>query len=424
VRLYWAGLFAKRLLVSRRRERSISQAVLPVAGIALGVAALIVSIGVMNGFQLGFIRPILAVGSYHVRIELPPGSDAAALARRIEGIPGVTSATVFIETEAFFKGKAILQASGILRAIEPDAFARDEGLREALGIDDPHFRIRGILAGRELLVNQLRIGEGSSIGVGLFGREYYEEGQSALEGLLELNGEFIAGGSFKTGNYAYDRSLAFIALDDFRASFGESWPLTIGVKLADQNRDAEAIRLIKGLEGAEGLAAMSWKEYNRSFFRALAMEKAIMTFVIGLIFLVVAIGIYNSMRRTVRERSDDIALLKAIGAPSSSIRMVFLLEGLIIGSVGATAGLLSGLYLATHIEEAFGFLESAIAFVTGQEIRFFSPEYFYLSGIPSYVYFEEMCLMFLAGLFSAIVAGWAASSRVSRIRPAEVLRNE
>jgi lipoprotein-releasing system permease protein len=164
-----------------------------------------------------------------------------------------------------------------------------------------------------------------------------------------------------------------------------------------------------------------------------------MFILVGLIFIVVGLNIFQAQRRTVLEKREEIGLLRALGASEISVRLIFVWDGFIIGFVGAGLGLVLGLFVAFHIPAFFGFLEALVNFFIGiangiaslfgnntgaQEFAVFSPQVFYIKEIPSRVIPSEVILIFLFGFLSALVAAWFASIKASRTRPAEVLRYE
>jgi lipoprotein-releasing system permease protein len=156
---------------------------------------------------------------------------------------------------------------------------------------------------------------------------------------------------------------------------------------------------------------------------------------VGLIFLVVGVNIFHSMRRAVAERSEDIAVLKAVGADAESIRLAFVLDGLAVGIIGAAAGLAVGLFVAVNVNEVLAFgemvaegvasLAARVAGIAaGGDYRVFSPQYFYLAEVPVRVLFPETFFIVAAAVGSSAAAASAAASKAAALAPAEVLRYE
>jgi lipoprotein-releasing system permease protein len=164
-----------------------------------------------------------------------------------------------------------------------------------------------------------------------------------------------------------------------------------------------------------------------------------MFILVGLIFVVVGLNIFQAQRRAVLERREEIGLLRALGASDRAVRLVFVWDGFIIGLGGAVLGLALGLFIASHISAFFSFLEGAVNFFIrivnvvfgllgagsgAGEFAIFSPRIFYIKEIPSRIIPGEIILIFLFGFLSALLAAWFASGKAARTRPAEVLRYE
>ena len=238
-------------------------------------------------------------------------------------------------------------------------------------------------------------------------------------------------GVYRCGYYDYDAGLVFVALSGPAA---EGLPVTLGVKLADRFADRRVLPAVtRALEGS-GYAVESWRVYNRSFFDALLVEKLLMLALVGIIFVVVGFNTYHALRRAVLERTEDIAVLKALGVPPRQLQEVFVSEGLVVGLVGAIAGTALGLLLAGNINEVFAGIEAVVNAVLGLVARIgggdngvfaiFSPMSFYLVKVPSRVLPREAFFVAFLAVFSCTFAAYAASRAVSRFRPAEVLRHE
>jgi lipoprotein-releasing system permease protein len=173
----------------------------------------------------------------------------------------------------------------------------------------------------------------------------------------------------------------------------------------------------------------TWRDFNRAFFGALRTEKLFMFVLVGIIFIVVGLNIYQAQRRIVLERREEIGLLRAVGAGDRAVRLVFVWDGLVIGLIGAGSGTALGLLISFNIAAVFSILETIVNGVLyllyrGGGFAVFSPAVFYIKELRARIIPHEVLLIFLFGLFSALAAAWFASGRVSRIRPAEVLRYE
>ncbi len=475
MRLRFILYVAWRTFRARRRSSGIASSLLSVLGVGVGVMVLTSVLGVMNGFQLGFIESILEVSSYHLQISRPDGRPLPPEAlQAVARVPGVMALVGWSESQAIAEGSFGRQRGCLVRGLPEDVRERDAGFRQAVRMAEGSFD----LAGRNSIVLGVELARLLGVSVGEPITLLTLSGQ-AYSRLIPVRREFWVSGLFRTGYYEFDSSLALISLPAAGATFwgGQEPPLTYGIKLADRFRDrqtAAAVRVVLGVgpgavpagapkrsafAGATGgqpsaelretrsvsgrlavpdARVASWREYNRAFFGALLMEKIVMVVLIGLIFVVVGFNIYHTLRRAVRERYEEISLLKALGSPTASVRFIFILDGFLIGLLGGLFGLATGLLITGNINQVFGLVESAVNFTAwlvqgllfplsggaGEGFSIFSPTYFYLLEVPSRVLFPEALLIVLFGLFSSTTAAFLASMRVAEIRPVEILRYE
>jgi lipoprotein-releasing system permease protein len=429
----WIGFVAGRY-VSKGRRNSPSS-VFSVLGIATGVLALTVIIAVMNGFQLGFIESILEISSCHVRIEgLKP--DAGILSK-LRSIPEVLSVLPFEEINVLLRGRSSGLRGALIRGVPPDALALDPGLASKLEMEEGLFDLgdpSSIVLGREL-ARHLLVDSGDEISLLSITGGIREE---------ESNLSYRVSGIFRSGFYEYDLGWAYINIDAAAGLAGEAAQTVLGIKLKNRWQDKLAIEKIKEVlalqdPAVSAVSIRSWRDYNRSFFGALRTEKLMMFILVGLIFIVVGLNIFQAQRRVVLERREEIGLLRALGSSGTQVRLVFVWDGFIIGLTGAMLGLFPGLLIAYNIQAFFSLLEGAVNFCIALfnsvfallggnggrgDFAVFSTQIFYLKEIPSRVIPHEVVMIFLFGFFSALFAAWFASGKVSATKPAEVLRYE
>jgi lipoprotein-releasing system permease protein len=426
----WIGYTSSRYISSRRRDKSSPSSVLAVMGICTGVLALIVIIAVMNGFQLGFIESILEISSFHVRAELPGDGEAAL--ETLRELPGVRSVLPFRELQALLRGRRSGPQVAMVRALPENTAALDAGMMKKLVFESGSFdlgREHSILLGAEL-ARRLAVETGDEVSV--------ISVSGIIPGEMETeNVPFTVRGIFRSGFYEYDLGWAIINIEETPVLQGAG-TLYGGIKLHNRWQDERTLNAVKRL-GVYN--PVSWREYNRAFFGALRMEKLLMFVLVGLIFIVVGLNIYQSQRRFVLERREEIGLLRAVGAGERAVRLVFTYDGFIIGFLGAGIGLAIGLPIAFNIGPFFGIVEtvvngavhglnSLVSALTGSsglpggDFAIFSPAVFYIKEVPSRIIPHEVLLIYLFGLLSATTAAWLASGKISRIKPAEVLRYE
>jgi lipoprotein-releasing system permease protein len=434
----WIWFIAARYIF--RRQRKSPSPVLSILGIATGVFALIVIITVMNGFQLGFIESILEVSSYHLRAGPLNYNDAENVSEAVTEFPGVSAAVPFREFQALLRGRRGGQQSVIVRGVPPDASIRDSAMAARLVFEEGDFDLnsgRNILLGAEL-ARRLGLKTGDEVNLfsipSIFSAANDEEDQDVG---LQV---FTVKGIFRTSYYEYDMSWAFIDIKS--AGFYSGEDTILGIKLKNRFNDNKMkdyfIKKLEGRESFKNAELSSWRDYNRAFFGALRTEKLFMFILVGIIFIVVGLNIYQAQRRTVLEHREDIGLLRAIGGGENAVRLIFVCDGAIIGLCGAVSGLVLGLLVSLNISLFFTIIENVVNFIINivnlfanrfnaegvDEYSIFSPAIFYIKEIPARLIPQEAVMIFMFGFLSALVAAWFASRRVSRILVAEVLRYE
>jgi lipoprotein-releasing system permease protein len=433
VKLAFVRLVGMRYFKARRKSQGVASTLLAASGIALGVMTLTAVLAVMNGFQLGFIESILEIGSYHLQIRGPAEQAlAASEVARLRALEEFTAVVPFAELQAIAEGKYGEQRALVIRALPPDVLALDKGFRDGIEVVQGLFDIESdasLVLGVEL-ARHLGIRPGDRISVMSL------EGAS-FEDLEPSRRDFTVTGLFKCGYYEIDLGWAFTSLKSAAAAFLPSVPdLRYGVKLADRFRDRQALRRVEALLGPG--RAGSWREFNRAFFGALLMEKIFMMILICLIFIVVGFNIFHTLRRAVRERYEEIGVLKALGASGASIRYIFVLEGLLLGFFGSLAGMALGLLISVNINGVFAAAElvvngvmraaetlaAPLAGYGAERFAVFSPTYFYISEVPARILLHEVVLINLFALASSVLAAAVASRRVADVKPAEILRYE
>ncbi len=434
----WILYIGRRYIQSRRSGRVITPSLLSIAGIGVGVTALIAVLSVMNGLQLGFIEDILEINSYHVRIS-GQLQDPDAVMQTLSQNERVRSYSKFIDSQTLVQGEFSDYHSSVVRAIPEEHAVRDRALMQQLNLQHGSFSLQadrvpgrtpGVVIGRQLATT-LGVGIGDTMQmITMTGKSFAS--------LNPQHTEFIVTGIFESGYYQYDSAFCFIDYEYVdRIDAGAAGP-TIGVKLKNRYRDQQLIQQLKErfLGNAQEVDIQSWREYNRAFFGALRVEKLTMMVVLGLIFIVVAVNIKNSLERSVMEKREEIGILRAIGSSTISIRSIFLVEGALIGIIGATIGTMLGMVISVHINEVFTLTEHILNWAmksvqfflapmqAGGRIEIFSEATFYMEGVPVRILYSDVLIIVLFAAGMSILAAYAASKRVSEFRPAEILRNE
>lgn len=399
------GFLALRYLKSRRRFRGVGAPLLSLIGLMVGVLTLNAVLAVMNGFQLTFIESLLELSSSHLRWTPPGAQPAAADVERIRSSPGVRAVVPTTEGQTLVASAWGGRRGAALRGFPAEALTWDPGLAGHLGLlsdgdSPPSLPGPGeVLLGSEL-ARALGVVAGDRVELtALTGASF-----SLLQPRQE---EFSVRGTFSTGYYEIDSGWVIASLEDTLATLSGPSDFFYAVKLQDGNTDRLVASQLASLLGRPLAEFTTWRDYNAAFFGALRTEKAVMMLLVGLIFFVVGVNIYYSQKRAVAEHREDLALWSAVGVHPARLRLVFGLEGLILGAAAAGLGTVLGLAVAW----SFGSLE------------LLSSEAFYLPSLPARILVHEVVLVATACIVSSAAAAWLASGAITRIPVAEVLKS-
>ncbi|MBQ1593099.1 MAG: ABC transporter permease [Treponema sp.] len=424
--LKWIYYVSRRFSKVDRKGRTAVTSALASLGVGFGVLALIVVIGVMNGFQMEFIDAILEISSYHVRVENQDNYEEFCSWCKDQKIQ-VRGTTSFYEAQALAVGPSGSESAALIRAVGKDVMDDDPGFASEMHIVSGSFDLSAddsIVLGNEL-ARLLKARVGDSVNI------FALSGSSDVS-LFSSDRKFTVTGIFHSGYSDINASFSFINTDAGKANFGKGAKKVIGVKLADSNRDAIFISAVE--KAFPSARAESWRNFNRSFFGALRVEKNIIMLLVLLIFVVVAVNIYNAMRRMVYERREEIAVLSALGGTKQQVQAVFIVKGFTTGFFGAMPGLIAGLLLCANMGKVFMFLSKVQFCVT----YFFmmianpvdaayvmeNPMFRIYASIPARTVFSEVISIFLFGIFSSLASSWLAGREILKLNVSEVLRDE
>ncbi len=386
-------------------------------------------IAVMNGFQQGFITNINEIRSFHIRLE-----TGKILSKdnedQILSVKGVKAVNVFADIQTIIQGQISEPKGAGVRAVKEDIIKKDIGFAERVLIIRGEFDLsdeRSIIIGSEL-AHSLAVRPGDTVNLlSLAGKGY--------EKLSAVNVEFTVKGIFKSSFYEIDNYMAFISIDSAYLFVPES-DYVYGLKLDNHYRDREVLWRLKKLDILDGIFLESWRSYNSSFFGTLLMEKVMMMLLISLIFIVVAVNIFHSMKRSVVERVEEIALLKAVGAAPLSIQSIFIIEGAMIGILGSSIGAALGYIVSKNVNSIFDLVEKIVNTLSSlinnlagkgesfNDFSIYSGVSFYLNEVPVVIMGFDVLYITGAALLSALVAAWFASKGISAVKPIEILRYE
>jgi lipoprotein-releasing system permease protein len=411
---------AWRYLRSRKGSRLLSLiTVIAIGGVVVGVSALILVVGVMNGLQDDLKDKIL-VGSPDIRVltygdELTIPKWRPVLAR-IQSQPGVVAAGPFVLTQALISTGHAYREAAQIEGIDPQAphVSEPTSIREHIikGMGDFRFassdgKVRGVVVGK-FLADRLNVVPGDTIR--LVTMPVDAKLDPALGTITPKFEKFEVTGVFETGMYEYDNSYVFMSIPVAQEFAGMGDAVT-GIEVRSTTR-WDAGTLAKQLENALGFPyrAVDWQEQNRSLFQALKLEKLAMSFILLLVVLVAAFNIVSTLTMVVTDKTREIGILKAMGMPAQSIRRIFFAQGVVIGVAGTTAGLVLGLI-------------GAVLFDKYKLIRLEESVY-YIDHMPVHTQPFDVVLTVIASLLIASVATLYPSIQAARLSPIDAIHHE
>jgi lipoprotein-releasing system permease protein len=380
------------------------------AGVCLGVAALITILSIMNGFE-GELRNRLLALSAHAT--LPGPADAGPLrelASRARREDGVEKAQPFVEAQGLVSNGATL-AGAVLRGIDAGDHGTGTPLREAMvegSIDSLTVGSGRVALGRALAF-QLQVGLGDRITVLLL--------RTGADGeLLPRIGAFEVAGLFEIGLADHDAGMAFASLEDVAALAGPA--ASAGVRLFFED-PFDAPGRAPAVAAALGTPSGSdWTVEHAAYFRAIRLEKTMMTVILLLIVSVAAFNIIASLVMVVAEKRNDIAILRTMGLSRGDVVATFIVQGTVIGWIGTAAGVALGILLAMNAGDIAPALERWFGF------EIFDPAVYYITRIPSELRAADITLVSVTALALTLLATIYPARRAAATEPAEALRYE
>ncbi len=388
-------------------------------GIGLGVAALVIVLSVMNGFQKEVRDRMLSVVS-HIEVVSADGGaleDLAGTLHQVRANAQVIGAAPFISAQALLaRGedmKGVL-VRGIDPALEPGVVDLSAGMggknSGAPGIQALVPGQFGVVLGVDLARQLgLRIGDPVTL--------ITPNGQVTPAGVLPRLKQMQVVGLFNSGHYEYDAALVMLHVQDASKIFRLEGPTGIRLKLKDLH---EARSVARELAPAlpMGMAIRDWTQQNRTWFAAVQVEKRMMFIILTLIVAVAAFNLVSTLVMTVTDKRADIAILRTIGASPKSIMAVFMVQGAMVGVIGTLGGLLLGLLIAFNIDVIVPALETIF------QASFLPKDIYLISRMPSDPQMSDIMPVVLISLVLSFVATLYPSWRASQVNPAEALRYE
>lgn len=429
-------MYAGKKLSEKKSGASVFVALF--AGIAGSFAVLIVVIGVMNGFQDNYITRRIEIASYHAVIQPADDKagfvyDKAVVEYLYRNVPEIEAAVPFCDRDIIilFRNKIDSDRQPVkLRAVDSEEILKDSRFLELFNITHGKLDLSDdkVILGEELGWRELSFARLNS-------PVYLTPDISlqTLAGRKEKNAEeFRVSGYFNTGSYDYDRYWAFVSLSSFFKLTGTSQIDSIGVKFrkgVNKRAAAEKIRSLPELE-KYGLEIKTAEEINSAYFAALRLEKTMIMFLFVIIFLMVAVNIFGTLRLMILEKKEKILILKALGTVPRDIEQIFLFESLILAFGGAAVGLLAGTFISYNILNIFAVAEFIInsALRIAVPASFFRPlviydtSIYYQTDFLVKFKFAELAAMYFSIVLLTLLSAYIPVAKAARLRPNKILQ--
>ena len=401
---------------AKRRNHFISFISLTsMVGIGLGVAALIVVLSVMNGFQEELRSRILGVAS-HLQITGANSvlADWQTVSSKVQTAKHVTGTAPYIMAQGMLSNGQAVQGA-IVRGVLPSEEGKVSDLAahmRAGQLADLKADEFGIVLGAELA---------QSLGVVLGDKVVLmaPQGQFTPTGVVPRIKQFTVVGLFQIGMYEYDAGLALINIDD-AAKLYRMGDNVSGVRLKLDDlflapKISTDLAVVLSNE-TQALFLTDWTQEHANFFRAIQMEKRVMFIILALIVAVAAFNIVSTLVMAVTDKRADIAIMRTFGASPSSIMAIFIVQGALIGMIGTVVGAFFGVLIALNISTIVPFIEHLF------HVQFLAKDIYYISELPSHLLWGDVITIVILSFFLSLIATLYPSWKASKMNPAEALR--
>jgi lipoprotein-releasing system permease protein len=381
-------------------------------GVAVGVAALITVLSVMNGFESELRERLLSL-SAHATLTSggAPIPDWQARIGQLQGSPGLTGAAPFLETDAMLRKQASMSGA-IVRGIDPEFEPKVSSIADAMRegkLTDLKPGLNRIILGR-MLAYQLQVGPGDTVVVMI-------PGNSAAGAFTPRLQEFEVVGTFEVGLQEHDSVLALINLSDAEGLRSLSGPTGIRLKFDDVLKAPDLARLAASRLNPK-MQVRDWTQENQAYFRAIRIEKTTTGLILMLIVAVAVFNIVATLVMVVNDKRTDIAILRTLGLSPRGVLAVFMTQGVLIGWIGTALGVGLGLALALNVDVIVPFLETTFGF------HIMDPDVYVVSGIPSELHPPDVVRIAAAALILTFIATVYPAFRAAQTQPAVALRYE
>lgn len=417
---WWIGLRYAGISRLRKGKRSKDRfvsfiAASSMAGIALGVAALIIVLSVMNGFQTQVRDRMLSVLP-HIELYVPSANhtsvldDWQSIAKIAERDKEVQGAAPFVSAQAMLAHGR--QLSGVqVRGVDSEyesSVSDLAGQMKSGNINSLEDGSYGMVIGSQLAAS-MQLKPGDTILM------LAPQGSVSPAGFTPRMRQFTITGIFSTGYYEYDASLVFINDYDAARVFRGTGKSGVRLRIKDmQSAPVVAQKLVNQMP--LGVQALDWTKSNQTWFAAVKTEKRMMFIILTLIVAVAAFNLLSSLVMAVKDKQSDIAILRTLGATPRQVARIFLVQGSIIGLIGTFAGVFFGTVIAYNIDVIVPFIESLFG------VQFLPQQIYFISEMPSNPQISDITVIGITSLVLSVLATLYPSWRASRLQPAQVLR--
>jgi len=407
-------MLSMRYLRSRRREGFISFiAAISFLSLTIGVAALIIVMAVMNGFRKELLDKILGLNGHMLIQPLDsPLTDWDQVAMRVSQVQGVRLAAPVVEGQAL--ASSPFNANGVLvRGIRGADFAKLGSIANNIkqGTLDGFDQGQGIAIGRRL-ADQLSLQAGDNLTL------VSPRGAVTPMGVTPRIKPYRVVAIFEIGMSEYDAAFVFMPLREAQAYFNRTGDVTAIEVYVDNPDRILSYRKPIADAAQRPIYMIDWRQRNATFFGALQVERNVMFMILTLIVLVAALSILSALIMLVKDKTQNIAILRTMGASQGAVMRVFLITGTAIGVVGTTTGFVVGTVFCANIET----LRQFLSWLTSTEL--FPPELYFLSRLPAEMDLGETTAVVVLALTLSFLATLYPSWRAARLDPVEALRSE
>lgn len=406
-------LIAGRYLRARRKEGFISViAGFSFLGVMLGVATLIVVMSVMNGFRQELLSKIVGVNG-HIFIQPidRPLDDYRDLTRRLDAMKGISFALPMVEGQALASSKGGPSSGVLVRGVRGEDLSRvtfiAKNIRE--GTLDGFDAKEGVVIGSRLATN-LGLHAGDTLTL------VAPQGASTPFGTAPRIKSYTVTAIFEIGMSEFDASFVYMPLGEAQAYFNKGDEVSV-IEVFLKNADAvDAAREVIDANIGRPVMLTDWRIRNQTFFNALQVERNVMFLILLLIVLVAALNIVSGLIMLVKDKAQDIAILRTMGMSRGAVMRIFLITGAAIGVVGTVTGALLGVTLAWNVEAIRTFLNRAL------NSNMFPAELYFLSRLPAVIDPVEVTVIVITAFVLSLLATLYPSWRAARLDPVETLR--